>query len=430
MKAIIMAGGKGTRISTVLRDIPKPMVSIKGKPLLEYQIENLQQNGVTDIILVVGYKAQVIMDYFGDGSNRNIRLSYFVEEHPLGTAGSFPYLKDYLDEDFYLIYGDLFLNIDLKKMLQFHKQSNALITLFAHPNSHPHDSDLIEIDGEHRVISWYTKNSPRNDFLPNLVNAGVYVCSPQILEHEETLGKKDFEREYVMNWIERKKVYAYRSSEYVKDIGTPERFKKVENDIEKNLPQKRNLKYQQKCIFLDRDGTINRYVGLLKKADEFELEDTVSEAIRKINESDYLCIVVTNQPVIARGECSFEELQKIHYKMQTLLGKQGAYIDSLYVCPHHPDGGYIGEVVELKKECNCRKPKTGMLEKASKDFNIDLSKSWIIGDAERDILMGINAEMSTALVLTGEIKKPEACRYSVKITGQNLISIVDQILEY
>ena len=174
----------------------------------------------------------------------------------------------------------------------------------------------------------------------------------------------------------------------MKDMGTPERYDAVCRDFKAGTVQAKNLKEPQKAIFLDRDGTINRLVGFLRKKEEFELLPGVAEAIRKINASGYLCIVATNQPVIARGEVTVPELEEIHMKMETLLGFEGAYIDGLYYCPHHPHKGYAGEVPELKIECSCRKPKPGMLLKAAEDFNIDLSKSWMVGDGENDILAG------------------------------------------
>ena len=181
-------------------------------------------------------------------------------------------------------------------------------------------------------------------------------------------------------------------------MGTPDRYYSVCADYREGRVTGKNLKNKQKAIFLDRDGTINKYVGFLRNIDDFELIDGVAEAIRKINESGYLAIVVTNQPVIARGEVSFNELEEIHNKMETLLGKEGAYLDAIYYCPHHPHKGYEGERPELKIDCDCRKPKPGMLLKAAEDFNIDLSKSWMIGDGQNDIEAGINAGCKTVLI--------------------------------
>ena len=158
---------------------------------------------------------------------------------------------------------------------------------------------------------------------------------------------------------------------------------------------------KKRAVFLDRDGTINRYVGFLRDIGQFELLPGVAKAIKRINESDYLCIVVTNQPVIARGEVTVEELAEIHNKMENLLQVQAAHIDGIYFCPHHPDKGFEGEISGLKIECDCRKPKPGMLLRAAEDYNIDLSQSWVIGDSERDVQTGINAGCRTIL-LTGE----------------------------
>ena len=166
----------------------------------------------------------------------------------------------------------------------------------------------------------------------------------------------------------------------------------------KGVVKAKNLKSKQKAIFLDRDGTLNKYVGFLRNISDFELLSGVAEAIKEINASGYLAIVITNQPVIARGEITFDGLQEIHNKMETLLGREGAYLDAIYFCPHHPEKGFKGEISELKIDCDCRKPKPGLFFRAAKDFNIDLSKSWMIGDGKNDVLAGKNAGCKTALI--------------------------------
>ncbi|MFR5295710.1 MAG: D-glycero-alpha-D-manno-heptose-1,7-bisphosphate 7-phosphatase [Clostridium sp.] len=210
--------------------------------------------------------------------------------------------------------------------------------------------------------------------------------------------KVDLDRQLLKPLAGTGKMFCYDSPEYIKDMGTPDWYYSVCKDCKEGRISAKNLKHKQKAIFLDRDGTINKYVGFLRNIDEFELIDGVAAAIRKINESGYLAVVVTNQPVIARGEVSFEELEEIHNKMETLLGKEGAYLDANYYCPHHPHKGYEGERPELKIECDCRKPKPGMLFKAAEDFNIDLSQSWMIGDGENDVKAGINAGCKTVLL--------------------------------
>ncbi|WP_455629905.1 HAD-IIIA family hydrolase [Parabacteroides sp.] len=419
MKVVIMAGGKGTRISSLFHDIPKPMIKIDDRPVLEHELECLRQQGFYDIIITVSHLGNVIMDYFGDGSGVSpatgksfgVNIEYFNEEVPLGNAGALYKLKDKLTEDFLLLNADAIFDIDFNRFVSFHKQHGGLVSLFTHPNSHPYDSSLIISDDNHQVLSWITKEDPRPKFYDNRVNAGLHVVNPKVLESckfdIESIGrigsdgkvcKVDLDRDLLKPLAGTGKMYSYDSPEYVKDMGTPERFEAVRKDFISGVVKARNLSNPQKAIFLDRDGTINKYVGFLNDIDKFELIPCVAEAIKRINESGYLAIVLTNQPVIARGEVTVEQLDEIHKKMATDLGKAGAYLDSLYYCPHHPDKGFDGEISELKIDCECRKPKPGLFLQAAKDYNIDLSASYMIGDSEIDLQAGQNAGCISFLV--------------------------------
>lgn len=398
MKVVIMAGGKGTRITSVASDIPKPMILIDGKPVLEHEIECLRKQGFTDIILTVSHLGNVIMDYFQDGLKFGVHIEYYFEKEPMGNAGALFKIKDKLTEDFLLLNADAMFDVDFNRFVDFHKRHNALVTLFTHPNSHPYDSGLIISNEYNQVEKWLAKEDERPIYYKNRVNAGLHVISPEVLNQVIDTQKIDLDRQLLKPLAGTKKMYCYDSPEYVKDMGTPERYYAVCEDFKAGRVQSKNLSNKQKAIFLDRDGTINKYVGFLREIEQFELLPNTSEAIKKINDSGYLAIVVTNQPVVARGEVTFEQLDQIHNKMETLLGKDGAYLDGIYFCPHHPHKGFEGEIPELKVECECRKPKPGMLLQAAKDFNIDLSKSWMIGDSDNDILAGENAGCFTARV--------------------------------
>lgn len=398
MKVVIMAGGKGTRITSVASDIPKPMILIDGKPVLEHEIECLRKQGFTDIILTVSHLGSVIMDYFQDGSKFGVHIEYYFEKEPLGNAGALFKIKEKLTEDFLLLNADAMFDVDFNRFVDFHKRHNALVTLFTHPNSHPYDSGLIISNEHNQVEKWLAKEDERPMYYKNRVNAGLHVISPEVLNQVINTQKIDLDRQLLKPLAGTKKMYCYDSPEYVKDMGTPERYYAVCEDFKTGRVQSKNLSNKQKAIFLDRDGTINKYVGFLREIEQFELLPNTSEAIKKINDSGYLAIVVTNQPVVARGEVTFEQLDQIHNKMETLLGKDGAYLDGIYFCPHHPHKGFEGEIPELKVECECRKPKPGMLLQSAKDFNIDLSKSWMIGDSDNDILAGENAGCFTARV--------------------------------
>ncbi len=399
MICVIMAGGRGTRIAEVNSEVPKPMIMILGKPILQWQIEALVRQNVKKIVMVIGHLGNVIMDYFGEGERFGAEITYIVEDSPLGTAGALGRLRGKVEEDFLLVNGDIIFDVDLKRLYQYHKFKNKLATIFTHPNDHPFDSGLIAADEEGIAVKWISKEEPRS-WCQNRTNAGIHMCSARLLDlpvfdHEKRI---DLDREVLKPLIERKLLAVYDSPEYVKDMGTPKRYCEVQEDVKHNMLQQKNLLNQQKAIFLDRDGTINQYVGFLRHMDQMKLVDGAAEAVKRINEKGFLAIVVTNQPVIARGELTCSGLKEIHNKMETLLGEKGAYIDDLFFCPHHPDRGFPGEIAELKCDCNCRKPKTGLFVQAAEKYNINLSQSWMIGDSDTDILAGANAGCKTAAI--------------------------------
>ncbi len=417
MKTIIMAGGKGTRIRSIASDIPKPMIQIDGKPVLEREILSLRDQGFTDIIITVSHLGSVIMDYFGNGDKFGVRITYYNETIPLGNGGALFKLRAQIgSEPFLLLNSDAVFDVDFNRMDDYQKEKGGLVTLFTHPNSHPYDSGLLIADKNMEVISWLAKEDERPLYYRNRVNAGLHVIDPKVLDmvkiDTEKIGtvdartgktiKVDLDRQILRPLANTGKMFCYDSPEYVRDMGTPERLYTVEEDFKTGRVSSKNLRNKQKAIFLDRDGTINVYKGFLKNINDFELLPGVAEAIKKINDSGYLAIVVTNQPVIARGEVTYDQLEEIHNKMETLLGLKGAYIDGIYFCPHHPHKGYQGEIPELKFDCDCRKPKPGMLLNAAQDFNIDLKSSWMIGDGQNDIKAGMAAGCKTAFISSEE----------------------------
>jgi D,D-heptose 1,7-bisphosphate phosphatase len=316
-----------------------------------------------------------------------------------------------LTDDFLLMCGDVILDVDFNRFIAFHHKNKAWASLITHPNGHPYDSSLLvtkvlspqksgglPVD-THCVVQWMNKEDERS-YYKNRVNAGIEIISPVLLQetmrnyvprHPENPDKIDLDRDVLKPNIQSGRIYAYDTPEYIKDMGTPDRYYEVESDILSGKVKARNLINKQKAVFLDRDGTINQYVGFLTKPEQFELIPEVPAAIKLINKSGYLAIVVTNQPVIARGDCTWEGLQMIHDKMETELGKAGAFLDGIYVCPHHPDKGFEGERPEYKVACDCRKPSPGLILRAAQDFNIDLSQSIMIGDSDNDIEAGRQA---------------------------------------
>ena len=429
-QAVILAGGKGTRLKEVSGNLPKSMVSVLDKPLLQHLIEQCVEYGITDIKLLISYKKEVIEDYFGDGDQYGATIQYISEDTPRGTAGALIDALPELDDQFLVAYGDTFFDIDLSAFWEFHQDQAGDASIFLHPNDHPYDSDLVEVDSSFQVqrIHPYPHDA---QWRQNLVNAAVYMFNKKALKGVDfVIDRPDIAKDLFQLMLKsEKKLYGYISTEYIKDMGTPERLFKVEKDI--NSGKVKSLKKQtpKMAIFLDRDGTINQEVNHLSSLEQFELIDGVGEAICQINVAGILAIVVTNQPVIARGDLTECELKVIHNKMDTLLGRQGAYIDRLYYCPHHIESGFEGEIKVLKFDCNCRKPKIGLFTQAKKDLNIVLEKSWMIGDSSRDIFAAKSAGMKSILLQTGHAGKDGNFEVNPDFVAKDLREAVELILK-
>jgi histidinol-phosphate phosphatase family protein len=188
------------------------------------------------------------------------------------------------------------------------------------------------------------------------------------------------------------------------------------------------LRLPQRAVFLDRDGVINEDVGFLSRVEDMRLLPGAAAAIRRLNRAAFLAVVVTNQAVVARGECDEAGLRRIHNRMETLLGEEGAHVDRLYYCPHHPDGGFPGERKELKGPCACRKPATGMLEAARRDMNIAFAQSWFVGDRETDVLCARNAGVRSILVEADAGREGGPCLAHPDVRAKDLEAAVAHIL--
>lgn len=428
--AVIQAGGKGTRLRKLTNDeIPKPLLQMNGKPMLQWQIENLIRYGIRDVIIIVGHLGEKIQEYFGNGDKWKIRIEYIREGKPLGSAGALFYLKSKRNKDFIFIFGDVMFDLEWERFIRFHERQRGAVTILVHPNSHPYDSDLVMMNDENVVIGFNYKGSHRDDYYDNCVNAGLYILKKDVLDIIEKERYYDLEKDVLPELISKGLVFGYKTPEYVKDAGTPERFRTVSEEQKKGVWERRNLENLQKCIFLDRDGTLNKYKGLISAPEELELEENTAQAVRMINESGYLAIVVTNQPVVARGMCDIETVEKIHRKMETLFGEKGAYLDDITFCPHHPDKGYQGENVKYKIVCTCRKPLTGLIDEMVEKYHIDRKQSYVIGDTTTDIQFGKNAGIRTILLHTGQAGldgKYDAC---ADLEAEDLLEAVRKILK-
>lgn len=404
MQAVILAGGKGTRLAARLAGRPKPLVPVCEVPLLQRQIETLRENGVDRIVVLVNYEGDQIRRFCAENADFGVSLTIIDDGKPRGTAGALLACLASLEERFLIVYGDTLFDIDVARMLAAHDAKRADVTLLLHPNDHPADSDLVSIDSDGRITAFHPYPRASDAILPNLVNAAFYIAEHSaFVRWRDFVVPSDLARDLFPAMVaQQQRLFGYRSFEYIKDLGTPARLDKVEAHMRAGRPGRARLDVPQPCVFVDRDGTINLLRGHISRAENIALIPGAAAAIRQLNDAEIRVAIITNQPVLARGECTPEELTRIHWKLESALGLEGAMVDGIWWCPHHPDVGFPGEVVELKRDCTCRKPAPGLIFEAAAHLNVDLSRSWMIGDTTSDMLAARRAGVGAILVKTGE----------------------------
>jgi len=400
---VIVAGGKGERLAQIFPALPKALVPVGGKPVLAHQLELAARCGLTDATILAGHLSDKIAEFVGDGSAFGLNARIFVETESLGTAGALLQHLATMPENFLVLYGDVMTAVDLARLAEFHLARQADLTCLVHPNDHPLDSDLFEIDECARVTAIHAYPHPADRDFSNLVNAALYAVRRDALSPwASRASKRDFTKDVMSPLIDAgARVFAYRSSEYARDMGTPKRLAQVEADWRAGKIDSARSARAQPAVFLDRDGTLNVEKGGVRRAEELELIPGVAEALVALRHAGFCLVVLTNQSVIARGQASENDLAAVHRRLEWQLGKAGAYLDAIYVCPHHPDRGFPGERADLKIACDCRKPGIGLVERARRDLAIDLSASWMIGDQTRDVEMARRAGLRSILVQTG-----------------------------
>ncbi|HKQ36973.1 MAG TPA: HAD-IIIA family hydrolase, partial [Verrucomicrobiae bacterium] len=347
-----------------------------------------------------------------------------------GTAGAVLAGYDLLAETFLVLYGDTMVNVDLRRIWDAHLMAKADATLLLHPNDHPLDSDLVEADPQGWVTAFHNRPHPPNRYFQNLVNAALYVVNKHALApFTKKISPADFGKDVFPAMLKGgAKLRAYNSPEYIKDVGTPERLDRVSAEFAAAIIHRSSLDVPQRAVFLDRDGTLNREVDGVRSPDQLELLPGVADAIHRLNHNGWRAIVVSNQPLIAKGFCMEHDVQAIHNKLETLLGREHSFVDRIYYCPHHPEQGFAGERPDLKIDCSCRKPKPGMLLQAAKDLNVDLAGSWLIGDTTTDLQTARNAGVKSILVRTGYAGKDAKYPAQPDYTFDTLAEAVDFVL--
>lgn len=409
--AVIAAGGLGTRIRALTHDrIPKALLPVAGEPIIVRQMRLLRRYGVEDIAILAGHLAETLREAVRPEAERlGLGTHFFVEPRPLGTAGGLLAARELLGrEHFLFLCGDIAVEMDLDRLIESHYESACAATLVVHPNDHPQDSDLIATEEDGTVRAIMPRGTRPSGYYRNLVFGSVYCLSPRVLDYIEADRAQDLNNDVLPRMIAAgERICAYNTPEYLRDVGTAERLTLVERDITSGYIESLHFSKRRPAVFFDRDGVLNVELGGrgITHIDEFELIPGAAEAVRMVNDAGQLAIVITNQSQVAKGFITSKYLERLFAKLETLLGEEGAKLDRIYYCPHHPEHGFPGEVPELKIACECRKPKPGMLLRAAHELPVDLGNSCFIGDAQRDVVAAHRAGVVAYGVRTGK-----ACR--------------------
>ena len=402
LSAVIAIGGKGTRLKTITGNIPKPLFPIyKISPLRRICLE-LKKYGITEINLTLGYGSEMFDKEIKDINYKlNLKINTFIENIPLGECGALWKIKNKLKKEVIFINGDVVFSIDLNKFMYFHKRLDSKFTLLTHTSTHPEDSDLIFAPNGTLIKKLYLKSNENNqESDAYLGNAGIALFNSDLLSlvhPPQTGGNSSLLNHLAYKALSKNiLIYSYNTSEYIKDMGTEKRFRQVEKDLEFGVVESKCYRNNPKALFLDRDNTLikcrqNDYI-----IDASNLEFMDSE-IKKISfiakEYDIVCLV-TNQPQIAMGILTINELDLINSKIIKHCLSYNLKIDTVSFCPHHPHSGFKDEIEILKSDCFCRKPNPGMLLELSFSRNINLSSSLFIGDSLNDEQAALNAGCS------------------------------------
>jgi histidinol-phosphate phosphatase family protein len=380
-QAVILAGGEGKRLRPFTETNPKPLIPINGKPFLEHLILLLKENKIEEVIILTGYLGEKIESYFGNGSQFGVKIKYSYtpfknekgEENESGLR--LKNAEPLLDNKFILLYCDNYWPLEISKLEDFYKEKKVEVSLVAYSNKDNFTKNNVLIDKNSFIIKYDKSREEKN---LNSVDIGFFIINKSIFNYFPK-GNFQFERDVLPKLVLEKKVAGFLTDHRYYSISKPERL----GDTSKFLLNK-------KVVFLDRDGVINKKASkadYIKKWEEFEFLPGAVEAIKNLSQKDYQIYIITNQPGIARGMMTKEDLETINLNMIWEIEKQGGKISGIHYCFHGWDDN-----------CDCRKPKPGLLLKAAKENYIDLTKTLFIGDDERDMAAGQAAGCKTVLI--------------------------------
>jgi len=371
-QAVIFCGGVGERLRPITNNIPKPMVDVNGKPFLEHLINQIREQGISKIVLLTGYKREVIENYFGDGSEFGVNITYSRGPMEWLTAKRLWEARDLVEDNFLLMYADNYVPFNLKKSVKFHLDKKKILSfiVFSKP-----EKNNLRIDRDN-IITLYDENRQAEDL--KYVELGYMIISKKgVLEvmKDENISFSGI----IKRLVEKKEVAGFETKYKYHSISDLERLEKMKQYL-----------INKKIILIDRDGVINEKAPkgeyILKKEDLIFIEDSM-EAMEKLSKEGFSFIIITNQPAIANGLMNKNELDVMHNYLLEQLRKRKIKVLEIFHCPH-----------DIHEGCECRKPNPGMIIEACNKYLIIPNKTIFIGDDERDCLSASRAEVKSILI--------------------------------
>ena len=403
VQVVVLMGGLGTRLKDYTKECPKSLVKVGDRPFFDYQLDLLIAWGFKKFVFLIGYRADMIEEYYGDGSSRDISIQYSYDgEKLLGTGGAVRRALSFLEDDFLLIYGDSFMDIDYAETLYRYERgkksgSRALMTVLN--NNNRFDKSNVVMKGRDLVL--YDKHNPTPEM--NCIDYGVCMYERSLFEQYEegvSFDLADIQHDLSV----KHQMVAQIVTKRFYEIGSPGSL------AEFTAYAKKRFTEQHPAVFVDRDGVINKIVwnddieqlDSPMKVEQFEFLPGVSDALKTFQEKGYYIFVVTNQPGAAKGKTSLATLYDINSYMIDALSKEGVDIDDLFMCPHYPKELPTTREKFLIKKCNCRKPEPGLIYRAMRKYGIDMSSSYMIGDSCSDVVAGSAVGLKT--IFLGDLK--------------------------
>ncbi|MCR5831534.1 MAG: HAD-IIIA family hydrolase [Lachnospiraceae bacterium] len=403
VQVVVLMGGLGTRLKNFTKECPKSLVEVCGKPFFDYQLDLLTAWGFKKFVFLVGYKSGMIEEHFGDGSSRGISITYSYDgEKLLGTGGAVRRALDLLEDDFLLIYGDSFMDIDYAETLYRYERgkaagARALMSVLGN-NDRFDKSNVVMKDG---AIALYDKHNTT----PEMDHIDYGVCMYERSLFESYPEDTAFDIAQILHELSVKgQLAAQKVTKRFYEIGSPESLAEFSGYVTHRFLE------SHPAVFVDRDGVINKIVwnedieqlDSPMKVREFEFLPDTAEALKTIKEKGYYIFIVTNQPGAAKGKTDLATLYDINTYMIDTLSKEGVDIDDIFMCPHYPKELPQTKEKFLIKKCGCRKPEPGLIYRAMRKYELDMSSSFMIGDSCTDVTAGSAVGLSTIFI--GDLK--------------------------